>query len=222
MDRLRASSLGRENAKAVPSGDWESAPMSEIQKIQFEMLSAQFPQPKNIARFKLTALPQLVLLLPPPGQSLGALLQRLDEDSLWHLQSGGVSLPQLQVQLREYVAEHRRIPGIRIKIYIIFNFVPICGKLLHVCSFPSKVEFLQVRIALDEDLGLNGEDFFHVGADHAGESHLADLLQLVWKRNGEKRHKERRKSGQAIVITSYHHHERELVARIGMRPPLRQ
>ena len=90
------------------------------------------------------------------------------------------------------------------------------------CSFSSKVEFLQVRIALDEDLGLNGEDFFHVGADHAGESHLADLLQLVWKRNGEKKHKERRKSGQTIVIISYHHHERELVARIGMRPPLRQ
>ncbi len=58
----------------------------------------------------LTALPQFVLLLPPPGQAFSSLFQGLDQDCLRHLQGRGVSLPQVQVQLREDVADHRRIP----------------------------------------------------------------------------------------------------------------
>lgn len=58
----------------------------------------------------LTVFPQRIFLPPPLEESLGALLQRLDEDRLGDLQRRRVRLPRLEVDRWKYVAVHRRIP----------------------------------------------------------------------------------------------------------------
>ena len=58
----------------------------------------------------LTVFPQRIFLSPPLEESLGALLQRLDEDRLGDLQRRRVGLPRLEVDRWKYVAVHRRIP----------------------------------------------------------------------------------------------------------------
>ncbi len=112
-----------------------------------------------------TVFPQFVLLLPPLRQSLGALLQRLDEYGLGDLQRWGVRLPQLNVEFGKGVADHR---GIAAKsAYFDVRFLV------------SRISSSQVSIILYENLRLHREDFFQISADDSGQSHFANLLQLV-------------------------------------------
>ena len=101
-------------------------------------------------------LPKFVFFFPALGQTLGSFFQCLDQDGFGHLQSRGIRLPKLQIQLGKHVAKDGRVS---VKYYTSLN--------LNKMFFLEK--FLQIRIDFEQGIGLHGLNIIHIGANDAAQ-----------------------------------------------------
>ena len=71
-------------------------------------------------------LPKFVFFFATLGQTLCSLFQCLDQDGFGHLQSWGIRLPGLQIQLGKDVAKHGRI-SVKNKKGVLNEFFKKCN-----------------------------------------------------------------------------------------------